>query len=134
MDTASDLSQSARDTIKDMRAEMREGLREAGKAAASASGDIQKDLQALRDDLARLADQVAGILSTRGTAAWRRAQTGVDEAVSEAQDIGRDAIEAVREVSDHFVGAIDESIKTRPYTTLALAAGIAFLFGTAWRR
>ena len=35
----------------------------------------------------------------------------------------------VREVSDHFVEALDESIKTRPYTTLAIVAGLAFLFG-----
>jgi len=40
----------------------------------------------------------------------------------------------VREVSGHFVDAIDESIKTRPYTTLAIVAGIAFLFGATWRR
>jgi ElaB/YqjD/DUF883 family membrane-anchored ribosome-binding protein len=37
-------------------------------------------------------------------------------------------------VSDHFVEALDESIKKRPYTTLAIVAGIAFLFGAAWRR
>jgi len=40
----------------------------------------------------------------------------------------------MREVSDHFVDAIDESIKTRPYTTLAIVAGLGFLFGATWRR
>ena len=30
-----------------------------------------------------------------------------------------EAVGAVREVSDNFVEAIDESIKERPYTTLA---------------
>jgi ElaB/YqjD/DUF883 family membrane-anchored ribosome-binding protein len=58
----------------------------------------------------------------------------MDEAVADAQDKGRDAAAAVRQVSDNFVEAIDESIKTRPYTTLALVAGIAFLFGATWRR
>lgn len=58
----------------------------------------------------------------------------MDDVVSDAQDKGRDAASAVREVSDNFVDAIDESIKRRPYTTLALVAGIAFLFGATWRR
>jgi ElaB/YqjD/DUF883 family membrane-anchored ribosome-binding protein len=114
-------------TAKDARETVRQG-------ASEASADMQSDLQKLRDDFHRLADQVAEILAGRGNAAWRRAKSSVDEVVADAQDKGRDATSAVREVSDHFVEAIDESIKTRPYTTLALVAGIAFLFGATWRR
>jgi ElaB/YqjD/DUF883 family membrane-anchored ribosome-binding protein len=112
----------------------RETVREVRQAASEASADMQGDLQKLREDFHRLADQVAEILANRGNAAWRRAKSSVDEVVADAQDKGRDAASAVREVSDHFVEVIDESIKTRPYTTLALVAGIAFLFGAAWRR
>ena len=54
--------------------------------------------------------------------------------VAGAQDTGREAVGAVREVSDNLVEAIDESLKTRPYTTLAIAAGLGFLFGATWRR
>jgi len=112
----------------------RETVREVREAASEASADMQGDLQKLREDFHRLADQVAEILASRGNAAWQRAKSSVDEVVADAQDKGRDAASAVREVSDHFVEVIDESIKTRPYTTLALVAGIAFLFGAAWRR
>ena len=112
----------------------RETVREVRQAASEASADMQGDLQKLREDFHRLADQVAEILANRGNAAWRRAKSSVDEVVADAQDKGRDAASAVREVSDHFVEVIDELIKTRPYTTLALVAGIAFLFGAAWRR
>jgi ElaB/YqjD/DUF883 family membrane-anchored ribosome-binding protein len=112
----------------------RETVREVRQAASEASADMQGDLQKLREDFHRLADQVAEILANRGNAAWRRAKSSVDDVVADAQDKGRDAASAMREVSDHFVGAIDESIKTRPYTTLALVAGIAFLFGATWRR
>jgi ElaB/YqjD/DUF883 family membrane-anchored ribosome-binding protein len=114
-------------TAKDARETLRE-------AASEASADIQGDLHKLREEFHRLADQVAEMLAGRGNAAWRRAKSSVDEVVADAQDKGRDAASAVREVSDHFVEAIDESIKTRPYTTLALVAGIAFLFGATWRR
>ncbi len=94
----------------------------------------QSDLQALRDDFARLAEQVGDILSNKGNAAWQRAKSSVDDVVADAQDKGRDAADAMREVSDNLVGAIDESLKKRPYTTLAIVAGLGFLFGATWRR
>ena len=130
MNTAATASQNVRDAAK----EAREGLRDVKQAANEASGDIQADLQALRDDFARLADQVSAILGTKGSAAWQRARSSVDDIVAGAQDTGREAVGAMREVSDNFVDAIDESIKTRPYTTLAIVAGLGFLFGATWRR
>jgi ElaB/YqjD/DUF883 family membrane-anchored ribosome-binding protein len=130
MNTASTASQNIRETAKDAR----EGVREVGKAAAAASGDIQKDLQALRDDFARLAEQVGDILASRGNAAWLRAKSSLDGVVADAEDKGREAVGAVRDVSDNFVDAIDESIKKRPYTTLALVAALGFVFGATWRR
>ena len=119
MNTASTASQNVRDAAKDAR----DGLREVKKAAGEASGDIAADLQALRDDFAKLAEQVGEILGTKGNAAWQKARSSVDDMVAGAQDTGREAVDAVREVSDNFVEAIDESIKTRPYTTLAIVAG-----------
>ena len=88
----------------------------------------------MRDDFARLAEQVGDIVASKGNAAWRRAKTSVDDVVSDAQDKGREAVGAVRDVSDNFVDAIDESIKKRPYTTLALVAALGFVFGATWRR
>ena len=130
MNTASTASNDMREAAKDAR----EAVREVRKQAAEASGNLESDLKALREDFGRLADQVADILANTGNAAWRRARSSLDDAVSDAQDKGREAASAVREVSDNFVDAIDESIKTRPYTTLALVAGLAFLFGATWRR
>ncbi len=130
MNTAASASQNARDTAKDAR----EGLREVRKAANETADDIQSDLEALRDDFGKLAEQVAGILANKGSAAWQRARGTVGDVVSDAQDKGREAAGAVRDVSDNFVGALDDSIKKRPYATLALVAAIGFLFGATWRR
>jgi ElaB/YqjD/DUF883 family membrane-anchored ribosome-binding protein len=130
MNTAATAPQNIRDAAKDAR----DGLRDVKKAANDASGDIQADLQALRDDFAGLAEQVSEILGNKGSAAWQRARSSVDDIMAGAQDTGSEAVDAVREVSDHFVDAIDESIKTRPYTTLAIVAGLGFLFGAMWRR
>jgi ElaB/YqjD/DUF883 family membrane-anchored ribosome-binding protein len=130
MSSASTVSSNLRENVSDAR----EGVREIGKAAADASPDVQKDLQALRDDFARLAEQVGDILANKGNAAWQRARSSVDGVVADAQERSRDAADAVREVSDNFIEAIDESIKTRPYATLAIVAGLGFLFGVTWRK
>ena len=110
MNTAATASQNVHDAAKDAR----EGLRDVKKAANEASGDIQADLQALRDDFARLAEQVSAILGNKGSAAWQRARSSVDDIVAGAQDTGREAVDAMREVSDHFVDAIDEFDQDAP--------------------
>jgi ElaB/YqjD/DUF883 family membrane-anchored ribosome-binding protein len=130
MSTVSSASQTVRDTVKDAR----EAVHDARHAASESSAGMQADLQTLRDDFRRLADQVADILSASGGTAWRRAKSTVNDAMSDAQGKGRDAADTVREISDHLAGTIDESIKNRPYATLALVAGAAFLFGAMWRR
>ena len=114
--------------------EAKEAARESGRAASAASGDIQADLEALRNDVARLATQIADIFASKGNAAWSRAKSNVEGVVSDVSAKGQEAVDAVREVGDNMVDAIDESLKNRPYTTLALAVGIGFLFGATWRR
>jgi ElaB/YqjD/DUF883 family membrane-anchored ribosome-binding protein len=125
---------SVRDTVRDTVKDAKDAVRESGKAASAASGDIQADLEALRNDVARLTSQIGDILSAKGSQAWGRAKSNVEGIVSDASAKGQEAVEAVREVGDNMVDAIDESLKKRPYTTLALAAAIGFLFGATWRR
>jgi ElaB/YqjD/DUF883 family membrane-anchored ribosome-binding protein len=65
------------------------------------------------------------------------ASRGVHETATDAldaQDTGRQAAGAVREISDTVVETIDESIRSRPYTTLAIVAGLGFVLGAALRR
>jgi ElaB/YqjD/DUF883 family membrane-anchored ribosome-binding protein len=124
------MSNIARDAAKDAR----DTVKETGKVASAGAGDIQEDLEALRDDVARLTQQLASVLAAKGNKAWTRAKTNVEGVISDAQGAGMEAVGAVREVGDNVVDAIDESLKKRPYTTLALAVGIGFLFGATWRK
>lgn len=112
----------------------REAVREVRNAASGSAHQLEHDLQALREDFRRLAEQVGNIVASTGDAAWQRAKSSMDEAVAGAEDTVKEAANAAREVSGHFVEALDESLKTRPYATLALVAGLAFLFGATWRR
>jgi ElaB/YqjD/DUF883 family membrane-anchored ribosome-binding protein len=100
--------------------------------------DIQRDMKALRDDLAKLAGQVSELLSAGGSEAMaglkermHRVQDGLDETMSDMGERGR---EALSDVSEHLSEALQESIEQHPMTTIALAVGLGFLFGTAWRR
>ena len=127
----SNMSNMARDTAKDAR----------GRGQGDRQGRLRRRARtsrrtwkSLRDDVARLTQQLAGILASKGNKAWRRAKSNVEGVISDAQDKGMEAVDAVREVGDNVVDAIDESLKKRPYTTLALAVGIGFLFGATWRR
>jgi ElaB/YqjD/DUF883 family membrane-anchored ribosome-binding protein len=119
---------------RDATSEAKGAAHDLGKATAAASGEVHHDLAALQDDVARLTRQIADIVAARGGATWRKAKSNIEGVLSEAQDKGQEAVDAVREVGDNLVDAVDESLKKRPYTTLALALGIGFLFGATWRR
>jgi ElaB/YqjD/DUF883 family membrane-anchored ribosome-binding protein len=134
----SNASGTIRDTVRDTVKDAKDATRESARAASAASGDIQADLEALRNDVAKLANQIADIFATKGNEAWSRAtsniKSNVEGVMSDATAKGQEAVDAVREVGDNVMDAIDESLEKRPYTTLALAVGIGFLFGAIWRK
>jgi len=108
------------------------------KEAAATVEDIQRDVQNLRDDFGRLAQQVTQLVSTTGSEAVgdakervRRLRENLDETVSEASERGR---EAFTDISENVGEALEESLREHPLATVALAVGLGFLFGTAWRR
>jgi len=109
--------------------------------AAGTMEDIQRDLQAVRDDVARLATQISALLSATGSDAVHevadkidRIRQGLDEVVSEAGEKGRDAAGKVRDATENVVEAMEESVRKHPVGTLAIALGLGFLFGVTWRR
>ena len=106
--------------------------------AAATVDDIQRDVQALRADMAKLAGQVTNLLSAGGGEALGKLKARVDsmqddlsETVSE---VGERSREALSDVSDRVGEALQESLQEHPLTTIALAVGLGFLFGTTWRR
>jgi len=113
----------------------------AGATNGTTPADIEKQLETIRDDVSELTGQVADLIAqakddamaqVKGQA--RRAKAQADSMLSDAKETGRDAVDAFREVADTFGDALEDSLKRRPYATLAMAAGIGFLFGAAWRR
>ena len=111
------------------------------KKDALASVDFSDDMQKLRRDIGRLADQVSNSLQeagddalTEAKAQIRRIKDNVDGIISSAGEKGLDATKAMREVTDNVGMAVEESLRARPFATLAVAIGVGFIFGIAWRR
>jgi ElaB/YqjD/DUF883 family membrane-anchored ribosome-binding protein len=112
-----------------------------GATNGTTPADIEKQLETIRDDVTELTQQVADLIGQAKDDAMaqvkrqaKRAQATADSVLSDAKDTGREAVDAFREVADTFGDAIEDSLKKRPYATLAMVAGIGFLFGAAWRR
>lgn len=122
---------AAAHNMREAAKEAREAIDEARKAAFDSAEDLQKDVRALRDDFRKLAEKLSNILADKGGSAWQRAKSGIDQAAAEGPDATADAL---RNVSEHLTAAIDESIKNRPYMTLAFVAGVGFLLGAILRR
>jgi ElaB/YqjD/DUF883 family membrane-anchored ribosome-binding protein len=113
----------------------------AGATNGTTPADVEKQLETIRDDISELTQQVADLIGqakddamaqVKGQA--HRAKAAANSALADAQETGREAVDAFRDVADTFGDAVEDSLKRRPYATLAMVAGIGFLLGAAWRR
>jgi ElaB/YqjD/DUF883 family membrane-anchored ribosome-binding protein len=94
---------------------------------------------------AHAADTPKDDLASKGAAAFRDTKASVESVIADAGEKGQqalnyagkkgqEAMDNVRGVGDTLAVAIEKSVTTRPYTTLALALAAGFLFGATWRR
>jgi ElaB/YqjD/DUF883 family membrane-anchored ribosome-binding protein len=121
-------------------------MAEVQKATTAGNGNItskemDREIERLKKDMAQISDHVSKLLNATGSHAARtaryqakRARSTVDGVLSEANEIGTEAAEAMREVRDTLADAVEESVQNRPFTTLAMALGAGFVIGAIWRR
>ena len=84
------------------------------------------------------ADAPKDDLASKGAEVFREAKANVESMISDAGDYagkkGKEALDNMRGVGDTLAIAVEKSVTTRPYTTLALALAAGFVFGATWRR
>lgn len=106
--------------------------------AARTMKDIQHDLQAVRDDLARLAQQISGLVTSGGGDAAAEVKAQLNRIRDSLEGLMSDAreksLDAAKDMTDSALQALETSVRTRPITTLGVALGLGFLFGATWRR
>ena len=122
---------------------MNETAKEAAQSAVDdkAYARLEKDLTAVKNDIAHLSQRVSEAVNALGAVAQRQARRGlrnaranVDSVMSDASDragaVANAAQDAASSVGDTLADVIDE----RPVATLAFALGLGFLIGVTWRR
>jgi len=73
-------------------------------------------------------------MTAKGAAALRDTKDGFDEVVADMSQKGKEALASAREARDSVADVVLESVRTRPYTTLAIAGLLGFLYGAMRRR
>lgn len=92
--------------------------------------DLEDEIEQLKAEIANLAKQFQTVSEhSYGTA--RRAAT---EGVSQLRAQGAEAIENLRGSASDFEKQLADTVREKPVTALAVAAGIGFLFALMSRR
>jgi ElaB/YqjD/DUF883 family membrane-anchored ribosome-binding protein len=92
--------------------------------------DLEADIQQLRDDIAKLAKQLAAT-GEHSYGAMRRATA---EGADQLRLQGEAALETIRTNAKDIEQQVLTTVREKPVTALAVAAGIGFLFALMTRR
>jgi ElaB/YqjD/DUF883 family membrane-anchored ribosome-binding protein len=102
---------------------------------------LEKDVAAVKNDIATLTEQITDALNTfAGTASkqarrgYKQARENVDSVMSDVQDRGSAALNAAEEAAYSIEETLEDVITQRPLATVGLALGLGFLIGVTWRR
>jgi ElaB/YqjD/DUF883 family membrane-anchored ribosome-binding protein len=112
-----------------------------GAAQDKATARLEKDLTAVKNDIAHLSQQIAdavnalaSVAQNQGRRGLRQARANVDEAVSGASDRAGALAGAAQGTASSLASTVTDAILERPVASVALAMGIGFIVGVAWRR
>jgi len=97
---------------------------------ATPPGDIEAQLQQLREDIANLAKTVAAVGNEKASEVKGKAR----RAASDAADASMQMVEAAREQAMSYERDLERQIRTNPIQSVAIAAGVGFLFALMTRR
>jgi ElaB/YqjD/DUF883 family membrane-anchored ribosome-binding protein len=122
---------------------MNETAKDAAQSAADdkAYARLEKDLTAVKNDIAHLSQQISEAVNALGAVAQgqarrglRNARANVDSVMSDASDRAGAAVSAAQDAASSVGDTLADVIQERPVATLAFALGIGFLIGVTWRR
>jgi ElaB/YqjD/DUF883 family membrane-anchored ribosome-binding protein len=102
---------------------------------------LEKDVSAVKNDIAALTDQItdalnafAGQAKTQARRGYKQARANVDSAIDDASERGSAMLGAAQDAAVSFEETLEDVITQRPLATVGLALGIGFLIGATWRR
>jgi ElaB/YqjD/DUF883 family membrane-anchored ribosome-binding protein len=102
---------------------------------------LEKEMAAMKNAIGGLSTQIADAASDIGAVAQEQAKRGLKHARTNVDSIAADAsnrVGAVANVVQSQAVSLGETLENvileRPLSTVALALGLGFLIGVAWRR
>ncbi len=102
---------------------------------------LQKDVTAVKNDIAALTDQItdalnafAGKASNQARSGYRRAREGMDQTFDDVSERGNAMMDAAQDAASSLEERFEDVITQRPLATVGLALGLGFLIGVTWRR
>jgi ElaB/YqjD/DUF883 family membrane-anchored ribosome-binding protein len=102
---------------------------------------LQKDVDAVKDDISKLADQLSDALDAFTNSArkqtkrgYKQARSNLDSIMSDAAERGNAALSAAQDAAVTLEDTVEDAIVQRPLAAMGLAVGLGFLIGVTWRR
>jgi ElaB/YqjD/DUF883 family membrane-anchored ribosome-binding protein len=102
---------------------------------------LEKDVAAVKSDIAALTDQITDALNTFANSAGRQARRGykqardnMDSTLDDFSERGSAMMDAAQDAYGSIEETLEDAITQRPLATVGVALGIGFLIGFAWRR
>jgi len=102
---------------------------------------LEKDVAAVKSDIAALTDQITDALNTFANSAGKQARRGykqardnMDSTLDDFSDRGSAMMDAAQDAYGSIEETLEDAITQRPLATVGVALGIGFLIGFAWRR
>jgi ElaB/YqjD/DUF883 family membrane-anchored ribosome-binding protein len=102
---------------------------------------LQKDVTAVKNDIAALTDQItdalnafAGEAGKQARRGYKQARANVDSAFDDASARGGAMLDAAQDAAYSIEETLEDVITQRPLATVGVALGLGFLIGLTWRR
>ena len=102
---------------------------------------LEKDVAAVKSDIAALTDQITDALNTFASATGKQARRGykqarenMDSTLDDVSERGSAMMGAAQDAYGSIEETLEDAITHRPLATVGIALGIGFLIGAAWRR
>ena len=102
---------------------------------------LQKDVEAVKNDISALADQISDVIEAfKGDArkqakrTYKQARANAESMMSDVRQHGSEAMDAAQDYANTLEESLEDAISQRPLAAVGLAVGLGFLIGVTWRR
>nr|WP_041757312.1 DUF883 family protein [Bradyrhizobium sp. ORS 278] len=102
---------------------------------------LQKDVHAVKNDIAALTDQITDVLNAfagqagkQARSGYRQARENVDQTFDDMSERGSAMLGAAQDAASSLEERLEDVISQRPLATVGLALGLGFLLGVSWKR